>query len=92
MDVEPEMTTLAPLGPLVLLDSRTGGGDETVTETVPVSTPLAEPISAVVPSLDITDDTAVAEGVRKVAEDAELAVEEIKNQTTSVSKISGETV
>ena len=78
------MTTLAPLD---LLDSRIGDGEEAVTEVVPISAPLAETISAVVPSIDITDDTAVAEGVRKVAEDAELAVEEIKNQTTSVSKI-----
>ena len=79
---EPAMTTMAPLD---IPDTRTGDAEEAVTEAVPVSVPLPEPISAVVPSLQISDDTAVAESVRKVAEDAELAVEEIKNQTSSVS-------
>ena len=80
---EPAMTTMAPLD---IPDSRTGDVEEAVTEVVPVvAAPLPESISAVVPSLQISDDTAVAESVRKVAEDAELAVEEIKNQTSSVS-------
>ena len=81
-DAQPLTTTAAPLD---IPDSRAGDGEEAVTEAVPVSAPSPEPMSAVVPSLDIIDDTAVAEGVRKVAEEAELAVEEIKNQTSSVS-------
>ena len=84
--VEDPTTTTAPLD---MLDLRT---NEEVTEAVMVSAPQPEAISAVVPSLDITDDTAVAEGVRKVAEEAELAVEEIKKQTTPVSKILAELV
>ena len=66
-DIGEELTTISPLSDII---------EERKTEEEPA------PITAVIPTLDNINDSTLAQGVIKMAEEAEVAVMELKNQTS----------